>query len=57
MEAIANTLENNDLNYVKLIPYNGTSPTGGNSLTEDLNVYFQVCRDSRSRGFASWDLY
>ena len=25
-----------------LIPYNGTGPNGGNSLTTDLNVYYKV---------------
>lgn len=28
------------LNYIPLITYNGTIATGGNSLTEDLNVYY-----------------
>jgi hypothetical protein len=26
-------------------PYNGTIATGGDSLTEDLNVYYEVSRD------------
>src|ERR1700761_5702908 len=29
------------LNYVPLIPYNGTVATGGNSLHQDLNVFYQ----------------
>lgn len=29
------------LPYVPLVPYNGTTATGGNSLEEDLNVYYQ----------------
>lgn len=29
------------LPYVPLVAYNGTVPTGGNSLTEDLNIYYQ----------------
>ena len=31
------------LNYTEQVPYNGTIPTGGNSLTQDLNVYYDVC--------------
>lgn len=31
------------LNYTEQVPYNGTIPTGGNSLTDDLNVYYDVC--------------
>lgn len=31
------------LNYTEQVPYNGTIPTGGNSLTNDLNVYYDVC--------------
>ena len=30
------------LNYTVFVPYNGTIPTGGNSLTEDLNVHYNV---------------
>ncbi|MCJ1223555.1 ammonium transporter Amt1 [Toensbergia leucococca] len=29
------------LNYTVLVPYNGTIPTGGDSLTHNLNVYYQ----------------
>ncbi|KAI1143478.1 ammonium transporter [Hypoxylon sp. FL0543] len=29
------------LNYIIKIPYNGTGPTGGDSLTEDLNVWYE----------------
>ena len=32
-------LEN--LPYVPLVPYNGTTATGGDSLTQDLNIYYQ----------------
>jgi Amt family ammonium transporter len=32
----------NSLPYIPLIPYNGTIATGGNSLTENLNVYYQA---------------
>lgn len=30
--------------FVPLVPYNGTIPTGGDSLTEDLNVFYNVRR-------------
>ena len=30
------------LPYIPLVHYNGTSPTGGDSLTEDLNIYYQT---------------
>ncbi len=29
------------MDYVPLVPYNGTIATGGDSLTQDLNVYYQ----------------
>lgn len=32
----------NALNYTTLVPYNETIPTGGNSLTQDLNVHYDV---------------
>ena len=30
-----------DGDYVPLVPYNGTIATGGDSLTEDLNVFYE----------------
>ena len=30
------------LNYTEQVPYNGTTPTGGDSLTTDLNVFYNV---------------
>jgi len=32
------------LNYTVKVPYNGTIPTGGDSLTENLNIWYEVCR-------------
>ncbi|KAI8282415.1 hypothetical protein COL154_013096 [Colletotrichum chrysophilum] len=32
----------NDLDYVHLVPYNGSGPTGGDSLTEDLNIWYET---------------
>ena len=38
-----NTLADlNALNYSVLIPYNGTIPTGGDSLADNLNVFYEV---------------
>lgn len=31
------------LNYTVPMPYNGTIATGGDSLVEDLNVFYNVC--------------
>jgi Amt family ammonium transporter len=28
--------------YVPLIPYNGTTATGGDAMTDDLNLYYNV---------------
>ena len=30
------------LDYTPLVPFNNTTPTGGNSLNEDLNVHYEV---------------
>ncbi|KAK3700449.1 ammonium transporter Amt1 [Vermiconidia calcicola] len=30
-----------DLDYVPYVPYNGTTPTGGDSLTHNLNVFYE----------------
>ena len=30
-----------NLPYVLYVAYNGTEPTGGNSLTENLNVFYE----------------
>lgn len=35
------------LNYTTLIPYNGTVATGGDSLTQNLNVFYEVCLSER----------
>ena len=31
-----------NLNYTILVPYNESIPTGGDSLTSDLNIYYTV---------------
>ena len=40
-----------NLNYSVLIPYNGTVPTGGDSHTQNLNVFFEVRRCVPQRRF------
>ncbi|KAH0603734.1 uncharacterized protein H6S33_007393 [Morchella sextelata] len=30
------------LNYIPLVPYNGSGPTGGDSLTEDFNIWYET---------------
>lgn len=35
-----------NLNYTVLQPYNGTVPTGGDSLAQNLNVYYEVYHSS-----------
>lgn len=32
------------LSYIIKVPYNGSGPTGGDSLTEDLNIWYEVSR-------------
>ena len=31
------------LNYTVLVPYNGTTATGGNPMEMDLNIFYNVC--------------
>lgn len=33
----------NSLNYTVLVPYNGTGAAGGDSMTVNLNVFYNVC--------------
>lgn len=35
-------MSDSDGDYVPLVPYNGTIATGGDSLTENLNVFYDV---------------
>lgn len=39
-------IELDDLEFVPLVPYNGSGPTGGDSLTEDLNIWYEVCSEA-----------
>lgn len=41
LEGAAADLAN--LNYAVRVPYNGTAATGGDSLAQDLNVFYEVC--------------
>ena len=36
-----------DTNYVPLVAYNGTTPTGGDSLKDNLNIYYEVRNQSK----------
>ncbi|KAK3941510.1 ammonium transporter [Diplogelasinospora grovesii] len=36
-----NGVDLNNLDYVILVPYNGTGNTGGNPLTDDLNIWYE----------------
>ena len=36
------------LNYTILVPYNGTIATGGNSLTDNLNIFYTVSDPPRN---------
>lgn len=38
-----------DTNYVPLVAYNGTTATGGDSLNDDLNIFYEVRNCARSR--------
>ncbi len=40
---VVNGIDLGALNYTAQVPYNETVPTGGNSLTQDLNVHYDVC--------------
>jgi hypothetical protein len=38
----AATMSTDDLPYVPLVEYNNTNANGGDSLTDDMNVYYQA---------------
>jgi ammonium transporter, Amt family len=42
MPEVGTVVDLGSLNYTVLMPYNGTVPTGGDSLVQDLNVFYQV---------------
>lgn len=47
----ANTLDGvdlDDLNYIQKFPYNGTGAAGGDPLTENLNIWYEVCSEPRT---------
>jgi hypothetical protein len=37
------------LNYTIKVPYNGTTPTGGDSLHADLNIFYNVSPQHTNR--------
>lgn len=42
MSLIVDGVDLDALNYTIHVPYNGTNAAGGNSLTEDLNIFYDV---------------
>ena len=56
-------VDNTGLDYVVKVPYNGTGMTGGDPLTENLNIWYEACvalslsspdaKNSEARGAAS----
>jgi hypothetical protein len=40
--AVIDGVDLDGLDYVVKVPYNGTGPTGGDSLTQDLNIWYEV---------------
>ena len=40
--AVIDGVDLDALNYVVKVPYNGTIATGGDSLTENLNIWYEV---------------
>ena len=42
------------LNYTPLVPYNGSIATGGDSMGNDLNVFYQVSLVRRCPGMNEW---
>jgi hypothetical protein len=46
---VVNGVDLGMLNYTEQVPYNGTIATGGDSLTQDLNVFYNVWQSPRDR--------
>ena len=40
--AVPEDVDLDALNYVVKVPYNGTGATGGDSMTENLNIWYEV---------------
>lgn len=40
--AVIDGVDLDDLDYIVQVPYNGTGATGGDSLTENLNIWYEV---------------
>lgn len=45
--AVIDGIDLDGLDYVVKVPYNGTGAAGGDSITDDLNIWYEV----RSRNF------
>lgn len=43
--AVIDGVDLDGLDYVVKVPYNGSGPTGGDSIAENLNIWYEVsCR-------------
>ena len=40
--AVIDGIDLDALDYVVKVPYNGTGATGGSSVTDDLNIWYEV---------------
>lgn len=40
--AVIDGIDLDGLDYVVKVPYNGTGATGGDSITDDLNIWYEV---------------
>lgn len=43
------SIDPDHLNYVVKVAYNGTNAAGGDSLTEDLNIFYEVSFNHHAR--------
>lgn len=49
------SIDPDHLNYVVKVAYNGTNAAGGDSLTEDLNIFYEVSFNlNRPANLARW---
>lgn len=40
--AVIDGVDLDDLDYIVQVPYNGTGATGGDALTDNLNIWYEV---------------
>ncbi len=57
--AVIDGIDLDGLDYVVKVPYNGTGAAGGDSITDDLNIWYEVRTQNPTRAsvahFAVWD--